>query len=55
MNHRSWWKEELPNEEEYQTARASLDSVGWEVDYIITHCCSTSVQDELRAEKGYQE
>lgn len=47
VNHLSWWKEELPCEEEYQTARASLDSVGWEVDYIITHCCSTSVQDEL--------
>lgn len=47
VNHRSWWKEELPSEEEYQTARANLDSVGWEVDYIITHCCPTSVQDEL--------
>jgi hypothetical protein len=34
VNHRSWWKEELPGEEEYQTARANLDSVGWAVDYI---------------------
>lgn len=47
VNHRSWWKEELPSEEEYQTARAALDNVGWEVDYIISHCCPTSVQDEL--------
>ena len=47
VNHRSWWKEELPSEEEYQTARANLDRAGWEVDYILTHCCSTSVQDEL--------
>ena len=47
VNHLSWWKEELPSEEEYQTARASLDRAGWEVDCIITHCCSTSVQDEL--------
>ena len=45
VNHLSWWKEELPNEEEYQTARTSLDRVGWEVDYIITHCCPSSVQD----------
>ena len=45
MNHRSWWKEELPSEVEYQTARASLDRAGWEVDYIITHCCPSSVQD----------
>ena len=47
INHLSWWKEELPSEEEYQTARANLDSVGWAVDYIISHCCPTSVQDEL--------
>ena len=47
VNHRSWWKEELPSAEEYQTARANLDSVGWAVDYIISHCCPTSVQDEL--------
>lgn len=47
VNHRSWWKEELPSEEEYRTARAALDEAGWSVDYIITHCCPTSVQDEL--------
>jgi len=47
VNHLSWWKEELPSEEEYQTARANLGKAGWEVDYILTHCCSTSVQDEL--------
>ncbi len=47
VNHLSWWKEELPSEEEYQTARATLDRAGWAVDYIITHCCPTSVQDEL--------
>ena len=47
VNHRSWWKEELPSEDEYQTARDSLDRVGWEVDYIISYCCPTSVQDEL--------
>ncbi len=47
VNHLSWWKEELPSEEEYQTARAALDRAGWAVDYIITHCCPTSVQDEL--------
>ena len=45
INHLSWWKEELPSEKEYQTARASLDRAGWEVDYIITHCCPSSVQD----------
>ncbi len=47
VNHRSWWKEELPSEEEYQTARVSLEKAGWKVDYIVTHCGPTSVQDEL--------
>ncbi len=47
VNHLSWWAEELPSVEEYQTARANLDKAGWEVDYIITHCCPTTVQDEL--------
>ena len=47
VNHRSWWKEELPSEEEYETARANLEKHHWNVDYIITHCCPTSVQDEL--------
>ena len=47
VNHRSWWAAELPSEEVYQTARANLDKCGWAVDYIVTHCCSTSVQDEL--------
>ena len=47
VNHRSWWKEELPSEGEYQTARTNLDRADWAVDYIITHCCSTSVQNEL--------
>ncbi len=35
----------MPSEDEYQTARASLDRAGWEVDYILIHCCPTSVQD----------
>ena len=45
VNHRSWWKEELPSEDEYRTARATLDEVRWDVDYIITHCCPSNIQD----------
>ena len=43
VNHRSWWKEELPGEDEYRTAREALDKTGWDVDYIITHCAPTSI------------
>ena len=45
VNHRSWRKEELPSEEEYLNARVALDKAGWDVDYIITHCCPSSIQN----------
>ena len=44
VNHYSWWKEELPSDEEYQTARKTLDACNWKTDYIITHCAPTSIQ-----------
>ena len=28
VNHRFWWKEELPGEDEYRTAREALDKTG---------------------------
>ena len=34
---KSWWKEELPNQAEYETASQSLESCGYAVDYVITH------------------
>ena len=45
INHISWWAQELPSDEEYDQARRNLDAVGWQVDYIITHCCPSSIQD----------
>lgn len=45
VNHVSWWKEEMPNEKEYETARRNLDACDWQVDYIITHCCPSSIVD----------
>lgn len=47
INHRSWWKEELPNDEEYAVARATLDACNWSVDYIITHCAPSGVLETL--------
>ena len=46
INHMTWWKEELPDDKEMQTGIAALEKAGWETDYIITHCCATSLQDE---------
>ena len=45
VNHVSWWKEELPNDEEYEEARANLQACGWKVDYIVSHCCPSSIAD----------
>lgn len=47
VNHVSWWKEELPSDEEYAAAEKNLAACNWKVDYIITHCCPTSVADIL--------
>lgn len=54
-NHVSWWKEELPSDEEYRTARDHLAAYGWKVDYIFTHCCPSSVQDLLVEEEKQQD
>lgn len=40
----SWWPQELPNEEEMQEGRNNLEKAGWEVDYVISHCCSSNTQ-----------
>lgn len=45
VNHISWWKEEMPVEKEYQEACNNLNACGWKADYIISHCCPSSVQD----------
>lgn len=33
----SWWEEELPTKADYNTASVNLDSVGYKVDYVISH------------------
>ncbi len=50
INHLSWWKEELPNNKEYATARNTLEKAGWDVDFIITHCCPTSIHQAIRGD-----
>lgn len=44
---RSWWKEELPNEQEYKEAVINLMKHCNQVDYVITHCLPTSLQEHL--------
>lgn len=47
VKHESWWEQELPTEEEMQRCRDNLSKVNYKVDYVITHCLSSSMQEEL--------
>ena len=42
INHLSWWKEELPSEEEKNEGRKNLQRYDNKVDFIVTHCASSS-------------
>jgi predicted phosphodiesterase len=46
--HRSWWKQELPNELEKQTGLENLALHDNEVDYIITHTAPTDIVQQIR-------
>jgi len=38
VNHLSWWKEELPSQEEMERGKHILAQHDYKVDYVITHC-----------------
>ena len=44
VNHVSWWKEEMPDEAEFEEGRRNLERAGWQVDFIVTHCTASSTQ-----------
>lgn len=43
VNHVSWWKEEMPTQDEMEFGMNSLDAVDNEVDFIVTHCCPQQI------------
>ena len=43
----SWWKQEMPSQEEYVEGLRNLEINNWIVDYVITHTCPVEVQDIL--------
>lgn len=49
----SWWPEELPSDEEYNTAFENLDKHNWEVNYVVSHCAPDSVQEALNCRYGH--
>ena len=47
--HVSWWKEEMPSAEEYKEGLINLEKHNWNVDYIITHTCTSSALNKVRS------
>lgn len=45
----SWWKDELPNDQEYENAFKNLEKHNNKVDFIISHCCSDNVQNMINS------
>ncbi len=43
----SWWEQELPTNEEIDRAWKNLCAHDKKVDYIITHCAPTKIQDKI--------
>lgn len=43
INHVSWWKEEMPSDEEMEEGWENLKRHGKKVDYIISHCCPSQL------------
>lgn len=52
VNHLSWWKEELPSEDEMERGLEKLKENDFSVDYILSHCAPTSIMKVLD-EKSY--
>lgn len=51
INHVSWWEQELPSEEEMEEGCRNLAANDYSVDYIVTHCCSSSTQAMIGGHK----
>ena len=42
INKQSWWDRELPSKIEMAEGLQNLDTAGWKVDFVLTHCTSVS-------------
>ena len=47
----SWWEQELPTDAEMETGLDTIDAHEYKVDYIITHCASTIIENQLGYDK----
>ena len=47
INHISWWKEEMPSDEEMEFGLTTLSEHQNKVDFIISHCCPQHVASTI--------
>lgn len=52
INGVSWWKEELPSQEEMDEGIHNLSKENNKVDYILTHCPPTSILKQMDGGSG---
>lgn len=52
INRVSWWKEELPSEEEMKEGMDNLEKCGYNVDFIVTHSPYASILAQLDQGSG---
>lgn len=45
---KTWWKQEIPNKEEFDEALNNLNKHNWKIDYVITHTASMNIMEEMR-------
>jgi len=43
----SWWRQEIPSQADLERGLASLQAVGGEVDYVLTHTCPRPMADHM--------
>ena len=44
---KSYWKEEVPSEEDYENGNKNLKACDYKVDYVITHTCPLNLIPSL--------
>ena len=45
--HISWWADEIPSKEELEEGINNLEKVDFNVDYVLSHCCGTSLLSQI--------
>ena len=53
--HESIWEQELPDDSEYETALKTIENCGYNVDYVISHCAPSRIQNRINRLYGYEE